>query len=385
MEDWINAGLIILLWVINLFLGTNIDKNYHITEYVRVIIYIITVNTLFLVSKRKTRYIVKEQSIVLCMMAFFILCSLINGYGGQAFNYIWVFLVTFLISKLKITQKLTIIIGIAYGIAGYLVLILFSREILFNGWNSNSIAMIGLQSYVISLIPFYSEGIKWKKIVIYLITLIYTINIWGTNSRGGILFMFLGAAFALNLISPDILCKDTRRILFILFIPLFIALIIISFSHNHWILSLNDFSEEFFQKSLFNGRDRIWELGLQICCMDLFLGNGNIASGNWHNSAVTCLVAYGGIGYIIWIAVFKKMLIKGKVFIEDRFVQASYIMFIIIYLQQSVDLGIISIQPSLLPYLLLGIMLGRCNYLIRLEGKETNNCQYLGSGKNELI
>ena len=32
MEDWINAGLIIFIWFVNLFLGTNLDKVFHITE-----------------------------------------------------------------------------------------------------------------------------------------------------------------------------------------------------------------------------------------------------------------------------------------------------------------------------------------------------------------
>ena len=50
-------------------------------------------------------------------------------------------------------------------------------------------------------------------------------------------------------------------------------------------------------------------------------------------------------------------------YISDEIVFGSMLAFLIIYLQQSVDLGFISDCPNLLPYMILGIGLGRVRLL----------------------
>lgn len=88
---------------------------------------------------------------------------------------------------------------------------------------------------------------------------------------------------------------------------------------------------------------------------------------NWHNSAIVCLTAYGAIGYILWIGSFNHMLNKAQAWLEDYIVQGCIVSFVVLYLQQTVELGLISQSPSILAYVILGMMFGRIKYLNRCE------------------
>jgi len=75
------------------------------------------------------------------------------------------------------------------------------------------------------------------------------------------------------------------------------------------------------------------------------------------------LVATGIVGFAFWIASFSNILNRARKYLSDYIVTGCFVGFIILYVQQSVELGFISGNPTLLGYILLGIMLGRVNYL----------------------
>ncbi len=70
-----------------------------------------------------------------------------------------------------------------------------------------------------------------------------------------------------------------------------------------------------FKKPIFNGRDEIWENGLNVLFNNLLFGRGNL-EGNWHNCIITVLTAYGIIGSTLWVMAFQKNSFKRKIVVE---------------------------------------------------------------------
>ena len=88
---------------------------------------------------------------------------------------------------------------------------------------------------------------------------------------------------------------------------------------------------------------------------------------NYHNSGVAAISVFGLAGYFCWIKFFSTNLNKLSYYISDNIVFGSILAFLLIFLQQSVDLGLIGEYPNLLPYAILGIGIGRVNNLKRIE------------------
>ena len=122
-----------------------------------------------------------------------------------------------------------------------------------------------------------------------------------------------------------------------------------------------------FQKPIFNGRDNLWKRGFELLWENPIMGTGDFNRDSWHNSAVTCLVATGVVGFILWIQSLKKIIEPAMQHLDDYIVMGSLVSFFVLYAQQAVELGFISENPTLIGYILLGVMLGRVRYL---QGRE---------------
>lgn len=59
----------------------------------------------------------------------------------------------------------------------------------------------------------------------------------------------------------------------------------------------------------------------------------------------------------------QRILAKGRKWLDDVIVSGCIITFIIMYIQQSVELGLVNENPNIIPYIVLGIMLGRIKLL----------------------
>ena len=93
------------------------------------------------------------------------------------------------------------------------------------------------------------------------------------------------------------------------------------------------------------------------------LGSGQLQAGYWHNCAISCLMTYGIVGYTVWVKFLYKILASGKGFLKDSYVFGSAIAFCLILIQQSFELGLFAPNPNMIPYLILGILMGRIHYL----------------------
>lgn len=117
-------------------------------------------------------------------------------------------------------------------------------------------------------------------------------------------------------------------------------------------------------KTIFNGREILWDLAFSQFSQTYFIGTGKFMM-NYHNSGLAALSVFGVLGYLLWFRYFNVNLVQLKRYVNDDIVFASMYAFCLIFLQQSVDLGFISPYPNLLPYMILGVGLGRIRYLSR--------------------
>lgn len=358
------------LWVLNLFNGSGLGQTFQTTERARGITIIIFIIMIIYDCRNQHLWIEKRDliifsgvTIVFCVISYF------KGYGNMGFHYISVFMLMYVISKISVRSLAFKLTGIVYVIMGMGVLYIYDYGSILSGWNGNSIGMIGLYSFLIFLISFYDVKNIKSKIVIIIITAIYVKLIGPTDSRSSIIFAIIAVLFALSILPRKFIMKTDKRYYWWFLIPLFIAIIVVIISRGSYMNSLDLWSQKNFQKPIFNGRDKLWENGFKILKDNLLFGTGTLA-GNWHNCIITILIAYGSIGCIFWILSLQRILAKGRKWIDDLIVSGSIITFIIMYIQQSVELGLVSENPNTLPYIVLGIMLGRVKMLNKHENTE---------------
>ena len=373
MRNWFRIAIVFLLWIVHLFTGTGLDTVYHVTQYTRWAVLAVSAATLLAKTAQARKLPVERKRFLIFggMVVLFFASSIIHSVGGQPVHYLWVFLLVYLLSQLSFTEKDFFWIGLSYGTAGFVVLLLFSQSRVFSGWNENSIAMISVFSFLVLLIPLYKERSRWSKVRIVVLTVLFAVFVNPTNSRASILFLAVGVIFALGFVKRTLIIKQGKRLTFYLMIPLLVATITIIISRSGVMTSLDAWSLLRFGKPFFNGRDELWTNGLELFLRHFFIGTGNLTVTNWHNSAISVLVAYGVLGFILWLASIHDILSRAYPFMTDYIVQGCFIGFIIIYFQQSLELGLVSSSPSLIPYVMLGLMLGRIRYLkSRNEGHD---------------
>ena len=364
MQSIFNIGLLTVLWIVNLFNGTGLDAVYHVTDLCKISVIILTLFSITF-SFRKNGDLRTSNSnfnIYGGMVLLFLGSSYIHGYSTQALDYLWVFCLIYLVSKIEINPTVMLWTGLIYGLLGAVILYIYNYGTLLKGWNDNSIAMLGMHSFLIFIISFFNRTGTKNKIILLSAVSIFSFLILPTDSRSGILFLIIATLFALNIFPRDIIRNKDNRIIF-LALPLLIALVCIFISKTPFFNSLEQWSFRNFNKPIFNGRDQIWNYGFELLFDNLLFGCGNLITYNWHNSAIHCLTAYGILGYGFWITSFHKILSTANTYFSDYIVTGCFISFIVLWVQQSVELGFISHSPSLLPYIILGIMLGRVNYL----------------------
>lgn len=221
---------------------------------------------------------------------------------------------------------------------------------------------IKVYSFLFFLISFHDVNSIRSKVIVVALTLIYIYLIIPTDSRSCTWFAIIAVLFALSIFPRNIILKTDSRLYLWLLIPLLVALVVVIISQGTYMQQLDLWSLQKFKKPIFNGRDEIWENGLNVLFNNLLFGRGNL-EGNWHNCIITVLTAYGIIGSTLWVMAFQRILSRGRLWLRDSIVVGCIITFLMMYIQQSVELGLICEAPNLLPYIVLGVMLGRIKYL----------------------
>lgn len=367
-----------LLWIVNLFNGTGLGQTYQTTERTRMAVYIILICVVAIkyLNNRNMGVEWKDFYIFGGMSTFFIIDSFLQGHEGKGLDYLWSFVLIYLLSMFPVDDIALKTIGIGYALAGFVVLYVYNFGTTLSGWNPNSIAIMGLNSFLIFTIPFYSLGSIKGKVVIAFVAAIYIWLIYPTDSRSCMIFIAVGTLFALSIVPHSIITSSNKRVVLWLLVPLFVAIITVLISKGSYMDEWNRWSNKQFKKPLFNGRDDFWNWGFELLFEHPLFGNGNLDFANWHNSVVACFTAYGIPGLILWINALYAMLKKGlqalnNTELKDNIIIGSIVTFIIIYIHQSVELGFISSNPSILPYLTIAIMFGRIKQL--KKKKEINN------------
>lgn len=257
--------------------------------------------------------------------------------------------------------------GYIIAVLGIMTLYIYSRTELLSGWNDNQIGMIGLFSYLYYSISLFGK-ISFRKLSIGVaISIVYIIMLTQyTESRSIAIFIFLSLAFAYRGSFMKKQLKNKRVIFLSLSLPLLIATFVVLFPQLEIFQVLNKWSEQNYGKPIFNGRDELWLYTFNRLPSTYYLGDGKFLI-NHHNSAMAALGAFGVIGYVCWYKLLSKPIMFMTRFLEDDIVFGCLMAFMLIFWQQSFDLGFISSAPNMLPYMILGIGLGRIKTICLYE------------------
>lgn len=355
----------VAIWGINLLNGTGLGMAYHTTELAMAVTFVITLLCMGYQVMQEGDILVKPKYFytIFLMLVIVVGVSFLNNRGTDGILSFWVFMLVYILSRVKVTVEAQRLTSIAYGVLGLAILYIFDYMDVLDGWNANTIAMIGLFSFLIFTIPFYGMT-DWRSFVVLpLVGAAYAFLIWPTDSRSCIIVVIVMLLLVLRIIPVRKLLRSSRALFLVLLVPLFVAVFVCLLSAFGDISGLMAWSKETFGKEIFSGRDKIWMNGFQQMWQRPLFGNGNVLSGYWHNSAIACLTAFGVVGYFLWTRLFHLILKEGRPFLDDVCVTGSMVAFLALSCHQSVELGIFALTPSLLPYAILGILLGRVNYL----------------------
>lgn len=373
MSSILYTGGMVLLWVIALLNGTGLGMTYHTTEYARILALAVAL-LLFLWNERTHRswQISLEYFLKVFLMAgLFFTVSYMQGYEKVGLECLWAFLITYIVSLTRPSHGDLYMVGIAFAALGLVILFIFNYMTALDGWNPNSIAMIGLFSYLVFTIPFYGIRDVKSMIMISLVGAAYVFLLWPTDSRSCSLAIVLDLLIVFRVIPLDKILAAKWRMHLALQIPLLVALFGCALAITADMNALNSWSLEEFGKTLFSGREETWRSAFTAISDKLVFGSGYVDSGTYHNSAVACLVAYGVVGYGLWIGLFATMLREALPWREDICTAGAMSAFFVIFWQQAVELGLFSGVPNLIPYAVLGVMLARARTL------EEQQCQEL--------
>ncbi len=368
----------ILFWFVGFTYNTGFGETYNVFEKTRAIV--IVVFLAFLIIRSNSYHIGPGIVLAVAIVLFIAFVNKARN-GNSVFDYIWVWLIIPVIGLFTVEESQMRRIGFLYGIASTGVLLIGNVTDVFKYWDGNSVSMVQFFSYTVfmSIFSDIRDAKNIRNIIVFSAVYFYFLNIF--DSRSAILFSVVMLLCILSVI-PLRKCLSKLLIFLILLFPLIIAVIVIGINETIFAENLNSWSIEIFDKPIFNGRDIIWEGGIKDWLESPFIGNGNFAQRAYHNSAICTLVAVGGIGYIILIGAACGVLVKGLKWRKDSIVYGLTTSFLVIWMQQSVELGLIASKPNVIPYLILGLLYARVNTLEgRIEDANLDNNTDIQHGK----
>lgn len=240
------------------------------------------------------------------------------------------------------------------------------------GWNPNSVGLYSL--YGISWIVFTGKERKREHIIID--TVVFSVSfvqMAATDCRsamGGLV-----ALVALHYFVPLklLLNKTIYRIMYavIMVFPIFAVegmlwLYRSEFAHelDKWIMEKTD-------KSLFSGREEIWDSIYRNYISDFVFGNGEAVAGNPHSVYMALLMAVGFVGLIAFIWLFFQIFEFMHRRISDHIVRASFTAFLAVYIPHAFEPTIVFSYPLNITYfMILAVGVGRVCILDKKERDE---------------
>lgn len=353
--------LIVAIWIISFVEPSGWAQAIHLPEKINIIILILSAMFYFVLPNKRQQI---PSSLVLFIVFTFIVIPLVSINSWQGASYLVAFLIVYIVSQGKISPKVIKYSGLIIAGLGLAILLIYVKGSVLSGWNDNAMAMTGLFSFLyfsIYLIETKGKRIFW---ILNIITYFYLVLLLGLDCRSGMLFSIIAVVGIIYSGKTKKIFLHGGFTVFMLNIPLLISLLVIWIAQSDFFYELNLWSLKNYDKTIFNGRDSLWDLSFELLGKTNFIGTGKFLL-NYHNSGVAALSVFGLLGYICWIKYFSLNINRMKRFISDEIVFASLFAFCLIFVQQTVDLGFISPTPNLLPYMILGIGLGRVRLLQR--------------------
>lgn len=362
----------VLIWVFALFNGTGLGQTYNTNGILKLLLIGISLYMFVWQIRSHPKIETKMFVYVIIFVGVFVGISLIKKFDFSSMEYIYVFLIVYIISQLRVKKSYINMVSYTYATLGFLILYIYVYGTALSNWNGNSIAMIGFFSYAVFAISFFDTEtrmkLKFKTMFFIVVSLAYINFTEQTDSRSSTMMIILCMLIVLLRLKIFSDKNISRRLEWILNIPLILAILIVVVSQMSVYDALNLWSLRNFEKPVFNGREDIWLDGIRRLKESWLLGSGELQSGYWHNCAIACLATYGIVGYTIWVKFLHKILVSAKGFLKDSYVFGGVVGFCLILIQQSFELGLFAPNPNMIPYLILGILMGRIHYL-KVEGK----------------
>lgn len=354
---------IILIWIISFVEPSGWAMLLHLPEKINFTLFIIAV--IFFAAIPEKRLTI-SRSLFWAILSFIVIIPFLTSSTWQGASYAMAFLTTYIVSQGTITEKVIKYTSIAIAGLGLFILYIYLYGSILSGWNDNAMSMVGLFSYLyFSIFLISKRGLRsfwiWN-----IVTVIYLQLLFKTDCRSGMLFSIIAVLAIYFAKQSKRFLGNPKLRLILLNVPLLISLVVISFAASTFYEELNNWSLQNLDKSIFNGRNLLWEHAYDLLVRSDYLGTGKFMI-NYHNSGVAAISVFGLAGYFCWIKFFSTNLNRLSYYISDNIVFGSILAFLLIFLQQSVDLGLIGEYPNLLPYAILGIGIGRVNNLKRIE------------------
>ena len=361
MNSVIFTAGIVLVWLSSLFNGTGLGDAYHTNRIT--IAALIVISAILLLLRRQLK-VPRDSFFAFGGMAcIFIFSALLHGKGLSGAQYLCCFLLIYIFSQIKVRERAMRLASFAVLALGTAILVIYDYGTQLSGWNGNSIAMISLFSYILFMASFYNLRSGRSKFLILLAGAVVFWLIMPTDSRSCMMVLAITMLLALIMKPCPRALRSRGWVMFFLLIPLLVALGAVILSLSGAASSLDVWSQETFNKPIFNGRDQLWMDGFRGLLCQPFFGSGNISANSWHNTAIACLTSFGVLGYGFWLRCLYLPLKRGSWYLTDPVVTGCMVAFLLMNVQQSFELGMFAQNPNLLIYLPLGLLLGRIRYL----------------------
>lgn len=323
--------------------------------------WIIAIWFLYTYKRKKTRNLFARNDYTLIfftIISFIILPIVVEG-NLEGLTYLFTIPFVYCFACRKVNDVFIKKSGLLLAILGIFLSYIYIKTQILSGWNDNAIAMLILYSFLYFSISLYGN-INFKKMTtgLFISVLFLLILINNTDSRSSAMFIVLSVLFAYR---PDLVYNFARKRNFLFWalnFPLLLASFVVFFPDFFIFEYLEKISEEYYNKSIFNGRDLLWTIAFERLIDSYFLGTMRFEL-NYHNSCVAALTVFGIVGYICWYKILYRVTDFIRIYIYDNIVLGCFCSFFLIFWHQAFELGFISECPNMLPYMILGIALGR--------------------------
>ncbi len=216
IKKWAVVPVMVLVWLLALFYQSGIGSTYDVYGKAKVIVIILAVIYLCVSG-------VSRANILLAL--YVIVCGVFTeiAYGYDTFDYVWLYLLIPLIALLPVEKAAMNMVSLIYGILGMAVLVIYNYGSVFDGWNTNSIAMIAFFSFAV-MIASFNEIRRWwifALLALYYATYYYLTDV--LESRSGFFFTIIMLLGVIGIIPMKKIMNIKKGLLILLLIPLIVA------------------------------------------------------------------------------------------------------------------------------------------------------------------